>query len=99
MRAVMLDTQGPEIRTGKFADGVKGIELETDDRIVVTTDDELKLSQTKNKIWISYPSLLSSVEKNESAKEATCVVKNNGRLGSKKGVNLPGISVDFPAMC
>ena len=27
MRAVMLDTQGPEIRTGNFADGLKGVEL------------------------------------------------------------------------
>ena len=117
MRAVMLDTQGPEIRTGKFADGVKGIELETDDKVVVTTDEAFKMSQTKDKIWISYQSLyntadvgttillddgaveLEVVEKHESSKELTCVVKNNGRLGSKKGVNLPGVAVDLPAMC
>ena len=39
------------------------------------------------------------MEKHESSKELTCVVKNNGRLGSKKGVNLPGVAVDLPAMC
>ncbi len=34
MRAVMLDTQGPEIRTGSFADGVKEIELKTGDQVL-----------------------------------------------------------------
>lgn len=117
MRAVMLDTQGPEIRTGKFADGVKGVELETDDEIIITTDESFEDKQTKEKIWISYKSLYTTVEvgtsvllddgaveveiveKNETTKEVIGIVKNSGRLGNKKGVNLPGVPVDLPAMC
>jgi pyruvate kinase len=33
LRAVMLDTQGPEIRTGSFAEGVKEIKLEIGQKV------------------------------------------------------------------
>jgi pyruvate kinase len=42
MRAVMLDTQGPEIRTGMFGGDVKGVELSTGDTVDITTDEAVR---------------------------------------------------------
>ena len=115
LRAVLLDTQGPEIRTGMFAD-VKEVELKTGQQIVLTIDDSLKEKQSSDKIWISYKKLLDTVKegslillddgaievkvvkKNVAGGEITCTVLNSGMLGNKKGVNMPGLSVELPAM-
>jgi len=116
MRAVMLDTQGPEIRTGTFSGGVKGIELTTGNQITLTTDDKFSDSQTADKIWISYKSLQGAVnvgtkillddgaleilvKEKKSNSELVCELLNSGRLGNRKGVNIPGVAVDLPAMC
>jgi pyruvate kinase len=115
LRAVMLDTQGPEIRTGLFK-GVKEVELVAGQKLTLTTDDSVKENQTPNKIWISYKKLFSTVcegaiillddgaieirveSLNPTAGEILCTVLNNGNLGNKKGVNMPGLKVDLPAM-
>ena len=47
----MLDTQGPEIRTGSFSDGVKEVTLNRNTIVTLTTDPALRNSQiesTKN---------------------------------------------------
>ena len=64
LRNVMLDTQGPEIRTGSFGkDG--SIDLVEGAKISLTTDDAFRTAQTANKIWISYKGLFDAVkEKN-----------------------------------
>lgn len=116
LRAIMLDTQGPEIRTGSFADGVKEITLTSDNLVTLTTDESFRNKQSHDKIWISYLKLPSTVSPGETVLlddgaielkvlsqenevETLCRVVNTGILGNKKGVNLPGIAVDLPAMC
>lgn len=49
IRAVMLDTQGPEIRTGSF-DGAKEVDIVKGQAITLTTDSNTRSSQTPSKV-------------------------------------------------
>jgi pyruvate kinase len=53
LRGIMLDTQGPEIRTGQFPDGAE-VALAAGSRVVVTVDEAYRTKQSKDKIWITY---------------------------------------------
>ena len=56
LRAVMLDTQGPEIRTGSF--GTDGsLDMTEGNKVVLTTDESFRTTQTEDKLWISYKEL------------------------------------------
>lgn len=57
--ALMLDTKGPEIRTGKLVGG-KNIELIKDQSLEITTDYSIEGDNTR--ISCSYPSLPTSVK-------------------------------------
>ena len=108
--ALLLDTKGPEIRTGRIRDDAKA-ELSAGDRITITTDD---VPGTRERISISYKQLpeeipvghhlyiadglidleVEAVEGND----VSCVVRSGGTLGSRKNVNIPGIRVQLPAI-
>jgi len=106
---VLLDTQGPEIRTG---DTELPIDLNTGDRVTLTVRDEVDVETSS--IKINYKDLISSV--NEGSKitvdnglinfkvitkeEETllCEVIDGGKLGSKRHVNLPGVRVNLPSL-
>ncbi|KAF5725706.1 pyruvate kinase cytosolic isozyme [Tripterygium wilfordii] len=111
--AVMLDTKGPEIRTGFLKDG-KPIQLKQGQEIVISTDYSLKGDE--NMICMSYKKLAEDV-KPESVilcsdgtislrvlacdKElglVHCCCENTAVLGERKNVNLPGVIVDLPTM-
>lgn len=59
--SVMLDTQGPEIRTGSFDNHIKETELLAGNKVVLSVDPEVRNKQTVSKIWISYNQLMQSV--------------------------------------
>lgn len=108
--AIMLDTRGPEIRTGEI-EGDAEYELITGDQITVTTEE---IAGTRERIGISYKQLpkeavpglhlyiadgLIDLEVLSIAKgELRCVVRSGGTLGSRKNVNIPGIRLELPAM-
>lgn len=114
LRAIMLDTQGPEIRTGSFGNNIKEIDVSKGSYLTVCSDPAVQFNQSKERLWISYESLYTHAKIGDSiliddgsvqlevkkvhSSELECEVKNNGTIGNKKGVNLPGFIVDLPAM-
>jgi pyruvate kinase len=110
--AVMLDTKGPEIRTGFFADGAKKIDLVKGESITLTSDYSFKGSSKK--LACSYLSLARSVKPgqsilvadgslvltvltcHEAIGEVECRIENNASIGERKNMNLPGVIVDLP---
>lgn len=64
-RAVLLDTRGPEIRTGKLADdttGKKKIQLVKDNFVRLHTDDAWKEAGSETDLYIDYPKLARDVK-------------------------------------
>ncbi len=109
--AILLDTKGPEIRTIKLEGGndvslVAGQEFTfTIDRTVVGNNKivavtyegfvaDLKAGDTV----LVDDGLIEMEVKEVTDKEVKCIVKNNGDLGENKGINLPGVSVNLPAL-
>ncbi|MDD4691583.1 pyruvate kinase [Eubacterium aggregans] len=107
--AIMLDTKGPEIRTGDLKDGK--VTLEEGNTIVLTTET---ISGDAKRVSISYTGLPEdlvpgniillddglialTVEKIEGT-EITCRIDNGGVLGSKKSANVPNVSINLPGL-
>jgi len=111
---VLLDTKGPEIRSGFFKDGAKKITLTKGENITLTADYAYK--GDKNKLGCSYPSLATSVKPgqailcadgslvltvlscNPSDGEVVCRIENDCSIGERKNMNLPGVVVDLPTL-
>ncbi len=108
--AAMIDTKGPEIRTGTLA-GEDKIRLIPGKRITLTTEE---VPGTAERLSISYRRLpqevrtgshifladgLMDLEVEEvDGTEIHCRVRAGGLLGSRKNVNVPGVRSSLPAM-
>lgn len=108
--AMLLDTKGPEIRTGLLEDGKK-IQLEEGQTFTLTTEECVGNS---DRVSITYPELTSDVKEGNviliddgllelhvekiEGTEIVCKVINGGELGERKGVNVPNVSVNLPAI-
>ena len=106
--AILLDTKGPEIRTGLLEDGQK-VALATGDHVVVTTDDDVV--GNAERFSLDYKALPSEVKKGSiiliddgliglevdhvEGNDIYCVVTNGGELGEHKGVNGRGSGPDM----
>ena len=109
---IMLDTKGPEIRTGFLENGK--VQYKQGDIIKVTPDYDVKCN--KEVISLSYASLLKSIKVgkqiliadgnltleilsiNHDGNYLEAKVLNNFLLGEKKNVNLPGVLIDLPVI-
>ena len=111
---ILLDTKGPEVRTGLLVDGKK-VAVKTGDKIVVTAQPTSEdFHGTAEHISLDYLALPSEVEKGSliliddglvalevesvSGQDMTCVVKNDGLIGERKGVNMPNVNISLPAI-
>ncbi|MCY7008704.1 pyruvate kinase PykF [Fusobacterium simiae] len=108
---LLLDTKGPEIRTMTLENG-KDVSIKAGQKFTFTTDqsvvgnsqrvavtykDFAKDLKVGNMVLVDDGLLeLDVVEINGN--EVVCVARNSGDLGEKKGINLPGISVNLPAL-
>jgi len=109
--AILLDTKGPEIRTVKLENGddvllTAGQEftLSTDQSVVgnnkivaVTYEDLAKDLAVGNTVLLD-DGLIEMTVKSISGTNIVCEVLNTGELGENKGVNLPGVKVQLPAL-
>lgn len=109
--AVLLDTKGPEIRTIKLENG-DDVMLEAGQEFTITTDKTVV--GNKNIVAVTYDKLAEDLKAGDTVllddglvgltvkavegNEVKCIVNNNGELGENKGVNLPGVSVNLPAL-
>lgn len=105
--AIMLDTKGPEIRTGLFVGGEAKI---TKGDVIRIVPEEIE--GTNKEFYITYPELyhdlnigdailvddgnikLTVLELKENI--ITCVVENDGILKNKKGINVPSTKLSMP---
>jgi len=107
--AVLVDLQGPKIRLGKFADGP--YDLSEGDIFKITIED---IVGTKEICGTTYKGLPGDVKPGDplliddgkvslrvletDGTVVTTVVEVPGPVSNNKGINLPGVAVNVPAM-
>ena len=109
--ATLLDTKGPEIRTGVLKDDKK-VTLKEGQKFTLTTrdivgDDTIDMITyaglpadvaNGNTILIDDGLIELRVEEVVDGTDIVCTVINGGELGSKKGVNVPNVSIKLPGI-
>ena len=106
---LMLDTRGPEIRTGSLKK--EKVKLTEGNEVIVTNED---IEGDENCISINYSGDLSVIEEGASIllddglielkvldngrRQLRCKVANGGWLGPNRGVNIPNYCPDLPAV-
>lgn len=108
--AIMLDTCDPEIRTGRLAGG-RPIQLKAGETLVLTEDE---VEGTAERVHQNCPGLARAVAPGATilvddglielavfrvdGGDIYCAAQNEGALGERKSINVPGVSVDLPAL-
>ena len=108
--AILLDTKGPEIRTGLLKGGEK-VRLE-EGRLFTLTADETVGDDTR--VSLTYKGLTKDIKVGQKiliddglielevrelvGSDVLCTVINGGELGERKGVNVPNVPVRLPAL-
>ncbi len=107
--AVLLDTKGPEVRTGEMQND--GVEITTGPEIDLTIDECVGKSE---RIPVNYPGLVRDLGDcrtiliddgnirldvlNKGKRDIRCRAANAGIVGTHKGVNIPGARLRLPVL-
>lgn len=107
--AILLDTKGPEVRTGKFKDGK--IELKEGDRFILTGRDIIGDETISS---VSYRDLYKDLDIGDRVliddglvgmrvedirdNEIICEVLNGGEVKDRKSINVPHRDINLPAI-
>jgi len=107
---MMLDTQGPEIRTSSDTE----LGLEEGDIFKIAVSSACDIQEGEKHTFIDYENLVKKVKEHDiiladdglialevlkvDPYHITCKVLNKGKLGKRKTINLPGIRTDLPAI-
>ena len=108
--AILLDTKGPEIRTGVLEGGQK-VTLTEGQTFTLTTRQITGNAQEVSVTYADLPAdlavgnrvliddgLLEMTVTQITDTDVICRVDNGGELGERKGVNLPGVAIHLPAI-
>lgn len=109
--AALLDTKGPEIRTGHMKDGE--INLIQGEKIILVSCDE-PFEGTPERIYVNYKLLAQEVKPGQNiyiddgalnlevekieGDEVHCKIIVGGPLRNTKGINIPGADITLPAL-
>ena len=107
--ALLLDTQGPEIRTGKLNEAP--VVLKAEDEFTLVNDE---IIGDNTKVSVTYKDLYKDVKPGVTiliddgkieievdrieGKDVVCKVMNGGELGNRKSINIPGTHINLPAL-
>ncbi len=106
---ILVDLQGPKIRTGRFAKGP--VTLARGDRFTITTDDILG---DQERVGTTYKGMPGDVKPGDllliddgkvslravevTATDIVTETVEGGTISNNKGINLPGVAVSVPAL-
>jgi len=107
--AILLDTKGPEIRTLQLENDF--LDVKEGDQVVITPDET---KNSGNCIPVSYIHIARDLNEKKTIliddgrvemqvdkvvkNEIYCTAVNGGRIGSRKGINIPGAKIQLPAI-
>lgn len=105
--ALLLDTKGPEIRTGRFKNSK--VNLETGQTFTLTTED---IEGDETRCSITFKDLPKDVQRGSriliddgliemkvtdvTKTDIVCHVINGGTVATHKGINVPGVALSLP---
>lgn len=108
--AILLDTKGPEIRTGLFKEGVIHVhagqiftlvgdrEVEGNEKQVNITFDRLYKDVVPGTIILIDDGLVKLEVIRIEGTDIVCEIKNDGKISNRKGVNVPDIHINMEYM-